>query len=135
MYLPDHKNLPPIVYLDLWPFMSPLALIYDPCAAAQVTSANVPKSPATSQFLKPLTGNMDLISAEDHAWKPLRSLFNPAYSSRKILALLPELIEDVAVFVDQIQSLAGSGGTWGPVFSLEEKATNLTLDLICRSSM
>ncbi|RYP84561.1 hypothetical protein DL769_001149 [Monosporascus sp. CRB-8-3] len=82
--------------------------------------------------MKPLTSNLDIVTAEAELWKTWRSRFNPGFSSRNIMALLPDLIEDVAKFANVLEGLAGEGNTWGPVFQLKEKATNLTFDSICK---
>ncbi|KAJ8120402.1 hypothetical protein ONZ43_g2880 [Nemania bipapillata] len=49
--------------------------------------------------------------------------------------MLPELIEEVSIFISLLEGLAGSEGKWGPMFQLEEKTTNLTFDIICRAAL
>ncbi|RYP12519.1 hypothetical protein DL767_011249 [Monosporascus sp. MG133] len=81
--------------------------------------------------MKPLPSNLDIVTAEGELWKTWRSRFNPGLSSRNIMALLPDLIEDVAKAAHILEGLAGKSNTWGPVFQLKEKVTNLTFDSIC----
>ncbi|KAI1636114.1 vera protein [Biscogniauxia mediterranea] len=135
-YLPDQDDLPPVVYLDLWPVSASLAVIFDPLFAAQFTyTKSLPKSKLTIDFLKPLTGGIDIVCSEGEAWKTWRSRFNPGFSQRNLTALLPDLLEEATVFADGLKKSAGSNGQWGPVFPLEERTTNLTLDIITRSAL
>lgn len=135
-YFPELDKLPPVIYLDLWPMADSLAPVVDPVAASQFTIVNsLPKSSGVADFMDPLTGNVDLVSSEGELWKKWRSRFSPGFSPRNLSALLPELIEEVQVFVNGLKSLAGKNGEWGPVFQLEEKTTNLTFDIIVRASV
>ncbi|KAI1489959.1 cytochrome P450 4V3 [Biscogniauxia mediterranea] len=135
-YLPDQDDLPPVVYLDTWPVSASLAVIFDPLVAAQFTyTKNLPKSDLTIDFLKPLTGGIDIVCSEGEAWKTWRSRFNPGFSQRNLTALLPDLLEEATVFADGLKKSAGRNGQWGPVFPLEERTTNLTLDIITRSAL
>ena len=135
-YFPGLAKLPPVVYLDLWPLGPRFALVYDAGAVSQFTQIkSLPKFQSIRNYIEPLTGNHDMISAEGDFWKNLRSLFNPGFSSRNTLSLLPELIEEVAVFADVLRALCGPNQTWGPVFQLKEKATRLTFDCICRATL
>lgn len=135
-YFPELDKLPPVIYVDLWPVADSLVSVIDPAAAAQFTVAkSLPKHPVATEFMYPLTGNVDLVSSEGELWKKWRSRFSPGFSPRNLIALLPELIEEAQVFVDGLKSLAGKNGEWGPVFQLEEKTTNLTFDIIVRASV
>ncbi|GAP85036.2 putative cytochrome P450 4V3 [Rosellinia necatrix] len=135
-YFPDLDFPPPVVYLDLWPVEMPLAMVYDPVAASQFAQApSLPKLALAKDFLVPLTSGLDIVSNEGAEWKTWRSRFNPGFSQRNLMAMLPELIEEVSIFIAQLEGLAGGGGKWGPVFQLEEKTTNLTFDIICRAAV
>ncbi|KAI1496451.1 cytochrome P450 4V3 [Biscogniauxia marginata] len=135
-YFPDQDALPPVIYLDCWPFSDPLALVFDPLAASQFTQIkNFPKSSFLADFLRPMTGGIDIVSSEGQAWKTWRSRFNPGFSPRNMTALLPDLLEEATVFVDGLKKMAGRNGEYGAVFPLEERTTNLTLDVITRSAL
>jgi cytochrome P450 len=135
-YFPDQEKVPPVVYLDLWPVSESLAMVYDAVAASQFTQVkSLPKTNLSRKFLEPLTANMDIVSTEGDLWKRWRSRFNPGFSSRNITALLPELIEEALVFIDGLKAMAGENGSWGPMFLLEERTTNLTFDIIVRASL
>ncbi|KAI3325399.1 vera protein [Xylariaceae sp. AK1471] len=135
-YFPDLDFPPPVVYLDIWPVEVPLAIVYDPVAASQFTQTpSLPKLSLTKEFLEPLTSGLDIVSNDGNEWKTWRSRFNPGFSQRNLIAMLPELIEEVSIFVSQLEGLAGTGGKWGSVFRLEEKTTNLTFDIICRAAL
>ncbi|KAI1101337.1 cytochrome P450 4V3 [Jackrogersella minutella] len=135
-YFPDREKLPPVIYADLWPVAVSLVMVFDPIAASQFTQVtSLPKDHVTAEFLMPLTENLDMITSEGQLWKSWRSRFNPGFSPRNLTALLPELIEEVQVFVNVLKDLAGKNGIWGPVFQLENKTTNLTFDIIVRASV
>ncbi|KAJ3579330.1 hypothetical protein NPX13_g1235 [Xylaria arbuscula] len=135
-YFPDLDFPPPVVYLDIWPAEIPLALVFDPVSASQFAQApNLPKLPLATEFLVPLTSGRDLVSTDGQEWKTWRSRFNPGFSQRNLIAMLPALIEEVSIFVKQLENLAGSKGQFGSVFKLDEKTINLTFDIICRAAL
>ncbi|KAI2618910.1 vera protein [Hypoxylon sp. NC1633] len=135
-YFPGLERLPPVVYLDLWPVGPQFALVYDAAAVSQFTQTkSLPKLHLLTQYIKPLTSGLDIVSTEGALWKTWRSRFNPGFGSRNISALLPELIEDVSVFTSQLRDLSGNGGEWGPVFQLREKSADLTFDVICQVTL
>ncbi|KAM0818856.1 putative Major facilitator superfamily (MFS) profile domain-containing protein [Seiridium cardinale] len=136
LYFPGLDQLPPVVYLDLWPMGPCFALVYDAAAVTQFTQTNsLPKFQSIKNYIRPLTGNLDIVSADGQFWKTWRSIFNPGFRSNNILALLPELIGDVSVFSYVLRDLCGPNDAWRPVFKLKEKATNLTFDCICRATL
>ncbi|KAH8912669.1 cytochrome P450 [Coniochaeta sp. PMI_546] len=49
-----------------------------------------------------------------------------------VTARVPELLEEIEVFVDILSKKAPTNGTWSDIFPLEEKAINLTFDIIGR---
>ncbi|KAI1424198.1 vera protein [Xylaria sp. FL1777] len=135
-YFPDLDFPPPVVYLDLWPIEICLAIVYDPVSASQFALApSLPKLPLSTDFLIPLTSGLDIVSNEGKEWKTWRSRFNPGFSQRNLLAMLPALIEEVSIFASQLEDLAGNQGKWGSVFRLDEKTINLTFDIICRAAL
>ncbi|KAI8949171.1 vera protein [Xylaria longipes] len=135
-YFPDLDFPPPVVYLDLWPIEIPFAMVFDPVAASQFAQTpSLPKLGLTKEFLEPLTSGIDMIASEGQEWKTWRQRFSPGFSQRNLIAMLPELLEEVSIFVSQLENSAGSGGKWGSVFQLEEKTTNLTFDIICRAAL
>ncbi|KAK8112987.1 hypothetical protein PG984_013513 [Apiospora sp. TS-2023a] len=136
-YLPDYEFLPPVVYLDTWPLLEPLAIVTDPVAAAQFTIANSePRIELYRKYFIPLTSGLDVFMSEGHVWKTWRSRLNPGFSQRNLTALTPEILEEVSVFVDRLKQGAAYGDDgWGPVFQLQEMATDLTTDVIGRAAL
>jgi len=133
---PGERKCPPLIYLDMWPMAPPLLFPTDPDLAAQfLHEASLPKAAMANWYLKPLTGNLDLVSSEGAKWKVWRSRFNPGFSSRNITALVPAILDEVLVFADALKAKAGVDGGWGQVFSLETLTTNLTLDVIGRAAL
>lgn len=136
-FFPDLDDVPPIVYLDLWPlFNDPLAILFDVDMARQLTqTAALPRSRIQKSLFAALTENLDLFSMEGNEWRVWRSRFNPAFSIRSITAIVPEMIEEVEIFAQGLEQNAGANGSWGEVFPLAERTTSLTLDVIVRATM
>ncbi|KAF7516103.1 hypothetical protein G7054_g14296 [Neopestalotiopsis clavispora] len=136
-FFPGEETIPPVIYLDLWPLIhNPMLMTTHPAVSAQYTQLkSMPKSRTSIDYLTPLTGNKDIVSVEGEEWKHWRSRLNPGFSPRNITALLPELVEEMLVFMEGLKKLAGKDGAWGEVFQLEEKTTNLTFDIIIRASL
>lgn len=135
-YFPDLEAPPRVVYLDVWPAGDPICFSVDPAVSAQFTqSKSLPKGDMVGYLLRPLCDDRDLVTLEGSEWKLWRSRFNPGFSARNIMALVPTILEEVDVFVQQLEKQAGPDGTWGDVFQLEQKAMNLTFDVIGRAAL
>ncbi|KAI1332958.1 vera protein [Xylariaceae sp. FL0255] len=135
-YFPEHEQLPPVVYLDLWPMADSLAIVSNPEMISQFTVVqNLPKTSMVKHYIRPLTSAIDIFCIEGQAWKTWRSVLNPGFSTRNLTTMVPEIIEEVLVFVDELKKVTGKNGTWGSVFQLEQKTINLTFDVICRATL
>ncbi|KAL7797388.1 cytochrome P450 [Trichoderma ceciliae] len=136
-WIPDLKHTPPVLYLDIWPvFPDLMMMVFDGNASAQFTQIrSLPKHHITRTFLEPLTDNLDMTSADGNQSKIWRSRFNPSFSPRNIAMIIPALIGEIMVFKDLLGKMAGPSGSWGEVFQLEERTTNLTFDVILRATM
>ena len=134
-YLPTEKTMPPVIYFDMWPFFSsPTVLVFECARGSQFhRDQSLWKHPILGHFLAPLTDNRDIITTSGDYWKTWRQRLNPAFNSRNIMAMIPELIEEVQIFTDCLMKMAGEKDKWGPVFQFEELTTNLTLDVISRA--
>ncbi|KAJ0353856.1 hypothetical protein COL154_002790 [Colletotrichum chrysophilum] len=130
---PGRKTCPPIIYVDLWPMGPPMCFTIEPEVAWQTGSADLPR--AHKEFVKPLTENLDIASLEGAEWKVWRARFNPAFSPKNIVSLVPGIIKDVETFAGIFRKNAGKDGKWGEVFTLEDLATNLTMDVIGRAAL
>ena len=130
---PGCSRCPPIIYIDLWPFASPVIISIDPTVSAQFTQDySLPKAYQQKRVLYPLTLNRDLSSMEGSEWKVWRRRLNPGFSIQNITSRLPDLLEEVEDFAAVLERKAGPDGKWGDVFPLEEATTNLALDVIFR---
>ncbi|KXJ86908.1 cytochrome P450 [Microdochium bolleyi] len=147
-YLPEHtddSDLPPVIYLDLWPMASaPMAIICDVDMATQWLAAQpghpagVTKGPLITAGVAPLTDKKDLACMDGEEWKLWRGRLNPAFSSRNLSALLPDIIDEMTVFTQGLEKMAGSGREaesegWGQPFPLWHRTSSLTLDVIGRA--
>ncbi|KAK8880043.1 VerA protein [Apiospora arundinis] len=136
-YFPDLTEVPPVVYLDMWPFLKdPVVVVFDATASADfMSSRTLQKHPITKDFLRPLTEGLDILSSHGELWKKWRSAFNPGFSPRNIISLIPELLYEMQVFSENMEKRAGKDGAWSPVFQLQSDTTKLTLDVIFRASV
>ncbi|KAI1172628.1 cytochrome P450 4V3 [Nemania sp. FL0916] len=135
-YCPGLKKPPAVIYLDLWPLGPSFALVYDANAVGQFTRIkSFPKERNLLNYIKPLTSNLDLISADGDTWKLLRARFSPGFSQKTIVKQLPELMSDVSVFTDELKRASGSDVTWGSVVQLRELASKMTFNVICKTTL
>ncbi|KAI0121744.1 vera protein [Xylariales sp. AK1849] len=133
---PDQKRCPDVIYMDVWPVGRPMIFTLHPKLSAQYTQTrSLPKDVTEKDFLRPLTQNKDIVSADGELWKQWRARFNPGFSPRNIVALMPAVMEDVMVFLDVLASLAGEDGGLGEVVQLERLTTNLTFDIIGKAML
>lgn len=98
----------------------------------QLTQENqIPKDKGLRHFLKPLTGEEDLVTLEGAAWKRWRAIFNPGFSANHISTLIPLMVEEVDIFKAILRKHAEKSD----MFYLEEASLNLTIDIIGRVVM
>ncbi|KAL8715306.1 MAG: hypothetical protein Q9225_006430, partial [Loekoesia sp. 1 TL-2023] len=128
-----YPDLGPVYYLDMWPFAPPFLVAISPTVISQFTQSEIalPNHPNIRKYLLPITGGGDLASMEGEEWKRWRKIFNPGFSASHINTLVPTIVEEVSVFVDILKEHAKKGD----IFSLDEAAINLTMDVISRVAL
>lgn len=118
------------VYMDVWPISQPTLAVFHPEMMAQFTQdRSMPKHPNMQIEFMPFTGATDLACSEGKEWKTGRAIFNPGFSARNLLSLIPAFVEEALVFRDYLRKAADHGG----VVRLETATTNLTVDIIGRA--
>ncbi|KXJ87548.1 cytochrome P450 [Microdochium bolleyi] len=141
-YFPPGAEIPPVVYLDLWPAVKfPLAIVLDADMATQLLAAQpgrpagITRGPLQKDLFTTLTGQDDIFCMEGAEWKTWRARLSPAFSSRNITALVPQMIDETMVFVRGLEGMAGAdqADEWGPVFQLLKRTSSLTVDVIARA--
>lgn len=121
-----------LVYLNLWPFNSPLMVIWSPAACFQTTQEyNLPKPKAYHDILAPVTGGASLISMKNEQWRHWRTILNPGFSPGSLLDHVSYIVDEVTVFVDILRQYAQRGD----LFRMEDKTVWLTLDIVGRVIM
>ncbi|OTA91288.1 hypothetical protein M434DRAFT_76457 [Hypoxylon sp. CO27-5] len=120
-----------LIYMDPWPVGYPMIAVYHPDMMAQFTQENsLPKFWAMPQVeFKPFTGGEDLVNIDGPEWKKGRSMFNPGFSAKNLLSLVPDMIEEVLVFRERLRKTAASG----EVVKFEDYTTDITVDIIGRA--
>lgn len=136
-YFPNQSKCPPIIYLDLWPFMSyPLIQAISPEACCQMTQQKPqPRHPMFGWAISPVTGGRDLIAMDSSSHRLWRSRLNPCFSLRNLTCLVPILIEEIEIFVRKLREEAGTDGAFGALFPLYPKTVNLSFDIIMRAAL
>ena len=130
---PTCTKCPPLALIDMWPFTPPHIISLHPNVSAQFTQdVSRPKPAEQKRFLYPVTRNIDLSSYEEDLWKVWRKRFNPGFSPALITAKIPELLEEVEVFVDFLLKTAPADGSWSDIVQIEDKTIDLTFDVIGR---
>ncbi|RQM08842.1 hypothetical protein DH86_00002970 [Scytalidium sp. 3C] len=75
----------------------------------------------------PVSGERQLVIADPGAeWKKTRALFNPGFSVAHLSTLIPSIVDDTAVFVNNLAKHADAGD----IFPIEEEAAHLTIDIM-----
>lgn len=128
-YLRVKYNLPPVFYIDTWPFGYPICSISDPDVAYQVTVQNsLPKHRAITDRIWSLTGMKNLVTMDGAEHKRWRAMFNPGFSNTHLMSLVDGIVDDAVLFTDILAKHAETKN----IFSLETAATNVTVDIIGR---
>ncbi|KAJ0166273.1 putative monooxygenase [Colletotrichum tanaceti] len=119
-----------VVYVDVWPVGPPMLAVFHPQIADQFTQArSLPKHAMMREEFEPLTGGNDLVNMEGPTWKTWRAVFNPGFSARNILSLVPAMVEEALVLRESLGRLADSGET----VPLETGMMKATVDIIGRA--
>lgn len=128
-YLRIKYNLPPIFYMDTWPFGDPICAITDPDVAYQVTVKNSPpKHRALTSAIWPLAGMKNLISMHGPEHKRWRAIFSPGFSNAHLMSLVDGIVDDSLVFTDILAKHVDAKD----IFSLEDATTKATVDIVGR---
>ena len=119
--------------MDIWPIGYPMVMVFDPDIMAQFTQdVNLPKWWAQGAVnFKPFTGGRDMVNLSGEEWKQMRMMFNPGFSARNVLSLIPSFVEEMLVFRERLRKVADSD----QVIELERYTTDLTVDVIGRAAL
>ena len=125
-------DLGPLFYIDTWPFGPPMLVATSPESANQFTIAHsLPKFAALQEYMKPMTGGLDLTTLEGPAWKIWRDIFQPGFSSNYLMKKVPDMIKDIQIFCEVLRERASAGD----VFQMDPVTVNLNLDIIGRLAL
>ena len=118
-------------YLDLWPLSNPFLMVTSPTLAdqaTQTTSVAYERPDALRKWFLSIAGGQNLFDAHGKDWKPLRALFNPGFSTRHLLTLVPVLMEEILIYCETLRLHAKIGDT----FYLDPTTLRFTVDIIGR---
>ena len=120
-----------LLYMDMWPLAYPMIAVFDPDLLAQFIQDNsLPKFHAQGHVeFKPFTNAQDLVHLEGQEWKTARAIFNPGFSTRNLMSLIPSFVEETLVFREKLMNAAKNGKT----IELEDLTTTLTVDVVSRA--
>lgn len=120
-------GLGPIFYLDLWPFGPQTLVVSTPAGIYQMTQEHsLPKFHAMRKFLRPMTGEYDLVTMEGDMWKMWRNIFSPGFSSGHLIGFASAIVKDTITFCEILRECDQARG----LVSLKKLTDNLTMDVI-----
>lgn len=126
----DHADTE-VFLMDLWPMFEPTLMISGPELATQASiKYDLPKPHGLEEAFRPIIGGLSLITMNNEQWRMWRSLLNPAFSASHMLSLVPTIVDAVDIFCDLLVKQAGRG-----IFSLDDMATRLTMDVITKTTL
>ncbi|KAK3319206.1 cytochrome P450 [Apodospora peruviana] len=121
-----------MLYTDMWPITSPIAWVCHPELMYQFCQdPSLPKAWLLRREFQPFTHLKDLVTLEGAEWKRWRAIYNPGFSAKNLLSMVPDFVEEIQVFTGLLRSLAKSGESANCL----EMAMNLTYDVIGRATM
>ena len=117
-----------VFYLDWWPLGPRWLFIADPELASKyiTTGQSLPKSHLSVRYLTTLLGAGNMITLEGHAWKSLRSIFNPGFSASHLMTLVPYIVDSSMVFLELLRSKAKTG----ELVQLDPLSIGFAIDII-----
>ncbi|KAI5920654.1 cytochrome P450 [Camillea tinctor] len=120
-----------LLYMDPWPISYPIIAVYHPDMMNQFVQENsLPKFFAQGQVeFKHFTGGRDIVNLEGQEWKSARAMFNPGFSAKNLLSLIPDFVEETLVFRERLKKAAASG----EVIKLEDYTIDVTVDVVSRA--
>ena len=125
-------GLGPLFYIDTWPFGPPMLVATSPDSANQITIIHsLPKFAALREYMKPMTGGMDLTTLEGRAWKTWRNIFQPGFSSSHLMTKVPQMVQDTLTFCEILRACAARG----EILQMDPLTVNLNLDIIGRLAL
>ena len=120
-------SLGPIFYIDLWPFGPQMLIVSSPAAIYQMTQEHsLPKYHALRNFLRPLTGEYDLVTMEGEMWKTWRNIFSPGFSPGHLMGFAPAIVKDAMTFCEILRECDQTRD----IVPLKKLTDNLTMDVI-----
>lgn len=93
-----------------------------------MTAHSLPKSPRYKSYLAPVAGEQSMVTLNGPSWKTMRALFNPGFSKTHLMTLIPLILDETTTFIDILRGNAATG----KLFSIENAATRLTIDIITK---
>ena len=121
-----------LLYMDAWPFTFPMLAVFHPDMMAQFTQeTSLSKHHIMRGEFMPLTKCDDLVNQDGQVWRTWRSVFNPGFSVKNLMALIPSFLEEIEVFREWLEAIAKTG----EVVQLEDKVMRTTTDIIGRAAL
>ncbi|KAF1845155.1 putative cytochrome P450 [Cucurbitaria berberidis CBS 394.84] len=120
-----------VFLMDYWPVFQPVLMIFGPELAVQASIRHdLPKPHDQQESFRPVVGGPSLITMNNEQWRMWRSLLSPGFSASHMLSLVPTIVDAIDVFCERLRKHVGGG-----VFSLDDMATRLAMDVITRTTL
>jgi cytochrome P450 len=120
---------PGLLYLDTWPIGPIMLAVFHPDMMAQFCQErSLPKDDWQITEFQPFTHAKDLVNMEGAERKRWRAIFNPGFSTRNLMSLVPAVLEEAGVFIDLLKGFARSG----EIIEFDKYATKMGMDITGR---
>lgn len=118
------------VYIDAWPIAMPLLAVFHPEMMAQFTQENSQvKHWQLRKMNMPFSGCTDLVCSEGEWWKAARNMYNPGFSTKNLISMVPDFVEEALVFRERLRNTSEKG----EVVKLMKFTVGLSVDVIGRA--
>ena len=128
-YIREKYDLPPVFYIDSFPFGWNICAIFDAEVAQQVVIEDpLPKHESIKKILWPIAGFNSLVATDGAEHRRWRNIFNPGFSTAHLMTLVDGIVDDTLVLLHVLGKYADAG----EMFYLEHAMTKVTVDIIGR---
>lgn len=131
MQIWESLGRPPVFLMDFRPVSHRLLIVASHAVAEQLSRTSklfpwsVNKSPTIREHGQ-LLGKQSMLVLHGEEWKALRKTFNPGFSHKHLMTLLPVIMDKTWQFMRRLDSFARTGEP----FALGQALTDLTFDII-----
>ncbi|MCJ1311863.1 hypothetical protein MMC25_005536 [Agyrium rufum] len=125
----EHFPAENLFYIDTWPVSGILLVNVSPEIASQVHAdphVSMQRPLLLPRWFQPISGGPNLFDLPESQWKPWRSVFSKGFNAEHVLSLVPDMVDETAVYCETLAGLAQKG----EMFYLDPVTLRFTIDVI-----